>query len=132
MSLSKAEERALSRIEKKLDKSLKKQAQDALYIIFKEAGCGAIAKDIKAGRNVTGNAAFGIRMCIHNKVAPRYNPTTKKFFPMTKRGKELEEGFIKTTNLMLENAGFKKMPSNLLSKLRQKDRDFEKRVKKRR
>ena len=123
---------SLSRLERTLDKALKRQAQDSLSQIFKEAGCGAIAKDIKAGRNVTGNAAFGIRMCIHNKVAPRYNPTTKKFFPMTKRGKELEEGFIKTTNLMLENAGFKKMPSNLLSKLRQKDRDFEKQVKKRR
>ena len=123
---------SLSRLERTLDKALKRQAQNSLSQIFKEAGCGAIAKDIKAGRNVTGNAAFGIRTCIHNKVAPRYNPTTKKFFPMTKRGKELEEEFIKTTNLMLENAGFKKMPSNLLSKLRQKDRDFEKRVKKRR
>ncbi len=132
MSLSKAEERALGRIERKLDKSLKRQAQDSLAQIFKEAGCGAIAKEIKAGRNVTGNTAFGIRMCIHNKVAPRYNPTTKKFFPMTKRGKKLEEGFIKTTNLMLETAGFKKMPSNLLSNLRKKDRDFEKRVKSRR
>ncbi len=123
---------SLSRLERTLDKALKRQAQNSLSQIFKEAGCGAIAKEIKAGKNVTGNAAFGIRMCIHNKVAPRYNPTTKKFFPMTKRGKDLEEGFIKTTNLMLENAGFKKMPSNLLSKLRQKDRDFEKQVKKRR
>ncbi len=131
MSLSRTEERELGRIEKKLDKALKRQAQDALSTIFKEAGCGAIAKEIKAGRNVTGNAAFGIRMCIHNKVAPRYDPTTKKFYPMTRRGKKLEENFIRTTNLLLENAKFKKMPSNLLSNLRKKDRAFRERVKRR-
>ena len=124
-------EKVLNAIAGRLEKKLQKQAQDALSTIFKETGCGAIAKEIKAGRNVTGNAAFGIRMCIHNKVAPRYNPTTKKFFPMTKRGKKLEEGIIKTTNLMLENAGFKKMPSNLLSNLRKKDKEFEKRMKRR-
>ena len=123
---------SLSKIEKILDKSLKKKTRNALSEIFSEASCKAVAREIKAGKNVTGNAAYGIRLCIHNKVGPRYNPTTKKFFPMTKRGKTLEEKFIKTTNLMLENAGYQKMPSNLLSKMREKDKAFEKSVKKRR
>ena len=125
-------EKVLKAIEKRLDKNLKKQTQDGLSEIFKLASCGGVAKEIKAGRNVTGNAAFGIRMCIHPKVGPRVDPTTLKFSPMTKRGKELEERFIDTTNLMLETGGFPRMRSDLLSKLRKGDKEFESEIKARR
>ena len=132
MSLSTTEKKVLSRLEKKLDKALKKQAQNALSEIFSEAGCGAIAKEIKAGRNVTGNAEFGIRLCIHNKIAPRVDPATLEFTPMSKRGKQLEKGFIKTTNLLLDNAGFPKMNPKLYDRLQKKDKEFERDIAKRR
>lgn len=125
-------EKVLSAIEKRLQKNLKKQVQKGLAQVFKEVSCGAVAREIKAGRNVTGNAEFGVRMCVHPKVGPRYNPSTKRFFPQTKKGKRLEEQFIEKTNLMLETGGFRTMSPRLLSKLRKKDKAFEKRVKKRR
>lgn len=119
------------RIEKRLNKALRKQVQDGLAQVFREVSCGGVAKDIKAGRKVTESAALGIRMCVHPKVGPRYNPKTKKFFPQTAKGKRLEEAFIKKTNQMLETGGFRKMPSTLLSGMRKKDKAFERRVKKR-
>ena len=119
-------------IEKRLDKNLKKQVQGGLYQIFKEAGCGAVAREIKAGRNVTGNAEFGIAVCIHPKLAPRVDPTTLKFSPMTKRGKEIEKEFIEKTNLMLETGGFPRMRSDLLARMRKKDKAFEADIKARR
>ena len=85
---------SLDRLEKRLDKALQKQAKDALSEVYDQLNCKAIAKEIKAGRNVTGNAAFGIRMCVHEKVGPRYNPTTKKFYPMSAKAKKLEENFV--------------------------------------
>ena len=124
-------EKILSGIEKRLDKALKKQVQNGLAQVFREVSCGGVAKEIKAGRKVTENAAFGIRMCVHPKVGPRYNPTTKQFYPQTAKGRRLEEAFIKKTNQMLETGGFRKMPSTLLSGLRKKDRAFARRVKKR-
>ena len=128
MSLSGA---VLSKIEARLNKKLKKQVQNGLAEVFREVSCGGVAKDIKAGRKVTESAAFGIRMCVHGKVGPRYNPTTKKFYPQTAKGRRLEEAFIDKTNQMLEMGGFRKMNPNLLKNLRKKDKAFEKRVKKR-
>ena len=121
----------LNRIEKRLDKTLKKQVQNGLAQVFREVSCGGVAKEIKAGRKVTENAAFGIRMCVHQKVGPRYNPSTKQFYPQTAKGKRLEEAFIEKTNQMLETGGFRKLPPTLLSGLRKKDKAFERSVKKR-
>ena len=125
-------DKVLSAIENRLQKKLKKQVQDGLATVFSEASCKAVAREIKAGRNVTGNAEFGIRMCIHSKTVPRVDPKTLEFTPQSKRGKEMDERFIELTNNMLETGGFKKMNPYLLSRLRKKDKDFEKEIKKRR
>lgn len=122
-------EAVLSAIEKRLAKNLKKQVQTGLAEVFSLANCKAVAREIKAGRNVTGNAEFGIRNCIHPKTAPRVDPTTLKFTPQSKRAKELDEKFIEKTNLMLETGGFPKMSPNLLSNIRKKDKEFEEEIK---
>lgn len=124
-------EKVLSAVAKRLEKNLKKQVQNGLAEVFKGVSCGGVAREIKAGRNVTGNAEIGVRMCVHPKVGPRYNPSTKRFYPQTKKGARLEEQFIEKTNLMLETGGFRRMSPSLLSGLRKKDKAFEKRVKRR-
>ena len=118
-------EKVLKAVEARLDKQLKKYVQNNLAEIFSLGSCKAVAKEIKAGRNVTGNAEFGIAMCIHPKTAPRVDPITLKFSPQTKRGKELDEQFIEKTNLLLETGGFARMRPDLLSRLRKKDKEFE-------
>ena len=123
--------RVLDRLENKLNQKLKKQVQDGLAEVFSEVSCKGVGKEIKAGRRVTAQAEYGIRMCVHPKLGPRYNPTTKTFFPMTSKGKRLEEAFIEKTNQMLETGGFRKMNPKLLANLRKKDKEYEKRVKKR-
>jgi len=124
-------EKLLKAVEKRFDKKLRKQAQDALSEVYSELGCKGIAREIKAGRKVTGNAEFGIRMCVHPKVGPRFNPTTGKFTPMSARGRRLEEKFIENVDGLLESGGFRKMSSNLIPRLRKKDREFRERVKRR-
>lgn len=123
--------KVLKAVEKRLDKKLKEQSQNALSSVYKDLGCGAVAREIKAGKNVTGNAAFGFRFCLHNKIGPTYNPIKKKFFPMTARNKQIQKKFEKGVNGLLESGGFKPMPSNLIPNLRKKDKAFEKSVKKR-
>ena len=125
-------EKLLKAVEKRFDKKLRKQAQDALSEVYSELGCKGIAREIKAGRKVTGNAEFGIRMCVHPKVGPRFNPTTGKFTPMSARGRRLEEKFIENVDGLLESGGFRKMSSNLIPRLRKKDRAFKESVKRRR
>jgi len=125
-------EAVLSTIEKRLAKNLKKQVQNGLADVFSYANCKAVGREIKAGRKVTENAEFGIRMCIHPKSGPRVDPTTLRFYPQSKKGKELDEQFIEKTNLMLETGGFRKMSPTLLSDMRKKDKEFEREVKARR
>ena len=125
-------EKVLSAIATRLEKNLRKQVQKNLGDVFSYANCKAVGREIKAGRNVTKNAEFGIRMCIHPKSGPRVDPTTLKFTRQSKRGKKLDEQFIEKTNLMLETGGFKKMNPNLLSDLRKKDKEFEREIKARR
>jgi len=125
-------EKVLSAIATRLEKNLRKQVQKGLGDVFSYAGCKAVGREIKAGRNVTKNAEFGIRMCIHPKSAPRVDPTTLKFTRQSKRGKELDRKFIEKTNLMLEAGGFKKMNPNLLANMRKKDKEFEREIKARR
>ena len=125
-------EKVLSAIATRLEKNLRKQVQKNLGDVFIYANCKAVGREIKAGRNVTGNAEFGIRMCIHPKTAPRVDPTTLKFTRQSKRGKELDRKFIEKTNLMLEAGGFKKMNPNLLANMRKKDKEFEREIKARR
>ena len=122
----------LNKIESRLSKKLKKQVQNGLAEVFSEVSCKGVGKEIKAGRRVTAQAEYGIRMCVHPKIGPRYNPTTKKFTPMSSKGNRLLENFIDTTNNMLETGGFRKMNPKLLANLRKKDKEFEKSVKKRR
>jgi len=124
-------ERTLRAIEKRLDAKLKKQVQNGLAEVFSEVSCKGVAREIKAGRKVTKNAEFGIRTCVHPKIGPRYNPSTKKFSPMTAKAKRLEKKFVDKTNDMLEAGGFRKMSSNLIPSLHKKDKAFEKYVKKR-
>ena len=122
--------KALDELEKTFDLKLKKQTQDGLAKVYDAAGCGGVAKEIKAGRNVTKNAEYGIHICIHSKTAPRVNPDNMKFFPQTKRGKELEGKFIDKVNEALAGGGFKKMSPSLLSDIRKKDKAFENHIKK--
>jgi len=125
-------EAVLSAVEKRLARNLRKQVQKGLGEIFELTNCKAVGREIRAGRNVTGNAEFGIRLCVHPKIGPRVDPTTLKFTPQSKRGKEMDEKFIKLTNDMLETGGFPKLPSDLLSSMRKEDKEFERKVKARR
>ena len=122
----------LDALEKRFDKALQQQSRDALSEVYDLLSCKAIAREIKAGRNVTENAAFGIRICVHDKVGPRYNPTTKKFTPMSAKAKKIEEKFVENVNYLLETGGYKKLSPNIIPHLRKKDKEFEQRVKKRR
>lgn len=128
--VTKKEATILRRVKKVTKQALKKQTQDGLAKVFTELSCKGVAREIKAGRKVTGNAAFGIRVCVHGKLGPTINVKTGKFSKMTKRAKQIEKDFIKLTNKMLVNGGFKRMPSTLLSGMRKKDRAFERRMKK--
>ncbi len=123
-----ASEAVLSAVEKRLAENLRKQVQSNLGEVFEFAGCTAVGREIKAGRNVTGNAEYGIRMCIHPKSGPRVDPTTLKFTRQSKKGRELDEKFVEKTNMMLETGGFSKMSATLLSDLRKKDKEFEQEV----
>lgn len=123
--------KVLKVVEKRLDNRLKKQTQDGLATVFKELRCGAIARKIKAGRNVTGNTTMGFRLCVHDRLGPRYDPIKRKFSPMSANGKRIEKKFEENINGLLESGGFKPMPSSLISNLRKKDKAFEKSVKKR-
>ena len=125
-------EKVLDAIATRLEKNLRKQVQKGLAEVFELANCTAVGREIRAGRNVTGNAEFGIRLCVHPKTAPRVDPTTLKFYPQSKRGKEIDEKFIKLTNDMLETGSFPKMDPNLLSSMRKKDKEFERDIKARR
>lgn len=122
-------EKVLKAVEKRFDKKLKKQAQNALSEVYRELSCKAVAREIKAGRKVTGNAEFGVRRCVHPKVGPRFNPTTGKFTPMSAKGRRLEQKFVENVNGLLESGGFRKMSPRLIPKLRAQDKAFEKRVK---
>jgi len=121
----------LKKIEKRLDKKLAEQTRNSVAQLYTELGCKGIAQEIKAGRNVTGNAEYGIRTCVHDKVGPRYDPISKQFSPQTKRGREIEHSFIKNMNLLLAQGGYKEMSPQLLQNIRKKDRAFEKQVRKR-
>lgn len=125
-------EKVLSAIATRLEKNLRKQVQKNLGDVFSYANCKAVGREIKAGRNVTKNAEFGIRMCIHPKSGPRVDPTTLKFTRQSKKGRELDEKFIEKTNMMLETGGFPKMDPDLLSNMRKKDKEFELEIKARR
>ena len=122
----------LRKIEKRLDKKLSNKARNALSETYNLLGCNAIAREIKAGRNVTGNAEYGIRFCVHDKVGPRCDPATGKFTPMSKRGREMEHKFIENVNHLLEYGNYKPISSNVISKLRKQDRAFKKKCKRRR
>ena len=124
-------EKVLNAIAGRLEKKLQKQAQNALAEVFTLTGCNAVGREIKAGRNVTGNAEFGIRVCVHPKIGPRFNPTTGKFTPMSAKGKRLLSKFVSTTNDLLETGGFRKMSPTLIPNLRKKDREFQEMVKRR-
>jgi len=122
----------LRKIEKRLDKKLAEQSRNALSEVYSQLSCKAIAREIKAGRNVTGNAEYGVKWCVHNKVGPRCDPTTGTFYPMNKRSRELEHKFIENVNHLLENGGYNKISPTVISKLRKQDRAFEKQCKRRR
>ena len=124
-------EKVLSAIADRFERNLRKQAQNALAEVFTETGCKAVGREIKAGRKVTENAEFGIRVCVHPKIGPRFNPTTGKFYPMSAKGKRLLSKFVSTTNDLLETGGFRKMSPSLIPNLRKKDREFQESVKRR-
>lgn len=123
--------KTLDKIEKRLHKKLREQVQENLAQVFEETNCKAVGREIRAGRNVTGNAEFGVRMCVHERIGPRYDPAKNKFYPMTSENKKLEEKFIELTNQMLETGGFRKMDPELSSKLEKQDNEFQRKISKR-
>lgn len=124
-------QRDLRKVKRVLDKKLKKQTQEGLGKYFDMVGCNGVAKEIRAGRRVEDNVAYGFRVCVHPKTGPRINPSTGQFYPQTKRAKYLEEAMLVRLNKLLENGGFKPLPKNLLPSIRKKDKGFEKQMKKR-
>ena len=62
-----------------VDETLRKQVMVELAKVFTELNYKAVGREIKAGRNVTGNVAYGIRLCVHGKVGPRVDPETLNF-----------------------------------------------------
>ncbi len=120
-----AGEAVLSAVEKRLAMNLRKQIQSGLAEVFELANCTAVGREIIAGRNVTKNAEWGIRHCVHAKTAPRVDPSILEFTPQSKKAMELDEKFIKLTNDMLETGGFPRMSPTLLSDMRKKDKEFE-------
>jgi len=125
-------ERLLREVKRTADLALKKQAQEGFAKIFIELSCKGVAREIRAGRNVTGNVEFGIRHCVHPKLGPRVDPDTLKFTPMPEKAKEIEKGFVEFSNKLLENASFPKLRSNLIEELRQGDKAFEQEIRERR
>jgi len=125
-------EKVLEAVATRLEKNLRKQVQKGLAEVFELANCTAVGREIRAGKNVTGNAEWGIRYCIHQKTAPRVDPSTLKFTRQSKEARGLDEKFIKLTNDMLETGGFPRLPSDLLSSMRKKDREFEREISERR
>jgi hypothetical protein len=129
---TKKQKSQLKAVKKVLDKDLKKTARDGLSLAYRELGLNGVAKEIKAGRNVRGNTEYGVVMGVHNKLGPRYDLSTKKIVPMTKRQREMEHKWIDNANGLLKMAGEKPLDkSSLIKKLRAKDREFAKKVKKR-
>jgi len=124
-------EKVLTAITNRLEKNLQKQAQNALAEVFTLTGCKAVGREIKAGRKVTENAEFGIRVCVHPKIGPRFNPTTGKFTLMSSKGNRLLSQFVSKTNNLLETGGYRKMSPNLIPNLKKKDREFQEMVKRR-
>jgi len=125
-------EKVLKAVATRLERNLRKQVQKGLAEVFELSNCTAVGREIRAGRNVTGNAEWGIRYCIHQKTSPRVDPSTLEFTPQSKEAKILDEKFIKLTNDMLETGGFSRLPSDLLSSMRKKDKEFEREIKMRR
>lgn len=132
MPLTKTDKEKLESIEKKPNKDLQKRNVDALSQVFKELRMNGVSKEIKAGRNVRGNTIYGLEHGLHDKAGPRYNPSTKEFFPQTKRMRENEHRFIDLTNELLKGAGEKPVNKGaFIKQLRKKDRDFEKKCRSR-
>jgi len=116
-------------LQKIADLTLKKQTQDGLAKIFEKLGARGVANEIRQGRDITGNAEYGICHMVHDKLGPRVNVETWKFSPQSKKARRIEERFVENVNLLLKNAGFPKMSPTLLSDLREKDKEFERKVK---
>jgi len=125
-------EKALRKFKRQADLALKKQAQDGLAKVFSMLSCGGVAKQIKAGKDVTGNVEYGIRLCVHDKLGPRVNIETMKFIPQSAKAKKLEKDFIGVANKLLKTGGFRKISPKFLTRLRQSDKAFERKIKTRR
>jgi len=132
MSLTKTDQKKLKTFVDILEKDVQKTNVDALSWAFKKLKMNGVAKEIKAGRNIRGNTIYGLEHGLHSKAGPRYDPTSKEFFPQTKRMRVNEHRFIDLTNELLKGAGEKPVDkAKLIKHLREGDRKFEKDVKKR-
>jgi hypothetical protein len=121
-------EAVLKAVEKRLNEKLKQQVREGLSEVFTKLSCKGVAEQIKKGKDVTGNAEYGIRFCVHNKVGPRVDPETLSFSPQTKRAREIEHKFIELINKSLETGGFSAMSPTLLQDIRKGDRKFERTI----
>jgi hypothetical protein len=131
MTLTKTQNKQLNKLKKTLDEDLHKKWVDGLAKTFDVFGYKAVAREIKAGRNVRGNVIYGINMA-HDRFGPHYDLENKKFIPQSTAMKSKENRFIALVNNALEGAGEVPMDKMaLLRGFRAKDKAFRERVKNR-
>jgi hypothetical protein len=91
-----------------------------------------VSNEIKMRHDVSGNVAYAMEHGVHERVGPRFNPSTKEFIPQSKRGREIEHEWIDKNNQLLDTAGEPMInKAAMLRGLRKKDREFERRVRRR-
>jgi hypothetical protein len=131
MTLTKSDQKKLKGIENLMSKELKLKWLNGLAKTFDVFGFKAVAREIKAGHNVRGNALYGINMA-HDRFGPHYDLEKKKFIPQTKSMREKEHRFVSLVNKALEGAGETRInTADIFVKFRVKDREFQERVKNR-
>jgi hypothetical protein len=131
MTLTKTQTKQLNKLDKSMKEDLRKKWINGLAKTFDVFGFKAVAREIKAGRNIRGNALYGVNMA-HDRFGPRYDLENKKFLPQTKAMKEKEHRFIFLINKALEGAGEMTINTGVIFKsFREKDKKFQERVKNR-
>jgi hypothetical protein len=131
MTLTKSDQKKLKDIKDLMAKEIKLKCVNGLAKTFDIFGYKAVAREIKAGRNVRGNAIYGVNMA-HDRFGPHYDLENKKFLPQTKAMREKEHRFVFLVNKALDGAGEMPIPTaQLFTKFREKDKAFQERVKNR-
>ncbi|MDO8659661.1 MAG: hypothetical protein Q7K54_03605 [Candidatus Parcubacteria bacterium] len=106
----------------------KKQVQKGLAKTFRLFKANGVAKEIEAGRNVVKNTEYGYYHSIYG--GPRVNTSTGAFYPVSIKRQDLNKQMFDSLNKVLISGGYTKLPYNLITRLKRKDRVFETRMRK--